>query len=160
MDEGDEGRARRRAAVRACERVLTQVHTETLRERLARGLADAERAGYDLEEGPDFYGDGVVRAVEQRVAGLLGTEDAAFFPTGTMAQQAALRAWAGRTGNDVVALHPLAHPEVHERDALHTVTRLRTVHPTTAARLPDADEVRDFEEPPPQLRVGGAPMAR
>jgi threonine aldolase len=143
----DEIQARRKTALEACERVLTQQHKETLREWVAQVAADAETAGYDLEERPDFYGGGVVRALEERVAGLLGMEDAAFFPTGTMAQQVALRAWAGRTGDNVVALHPFAHPEVHERDALRTVSGLRTVYPTRAARLPNAAEVRDFEEP-------------
>ena len=149
---GDHGgmaddKARRWAAVNACTKVLTQERGRTLRDWVRQGAEDAETSGYDLDAQPDFYGDGVVRALEERVAALLGTEDAAFFPTGTMAQQAALRAWAGRTGNDVVALHPLAHPEVYERGALRTVSGLRTVHPTTARRLPDAAEVRDFEEP-------------
>jgi threonine aldolase len=112
---------------------------------MAKLAADAE--AYDLEESADFYGDGVVRALERRVADLLGTQDAAFFPTGTMAQQVALRAWAGRTGNNTVALHPQSHPEVHERDALHSVSGLRTVHPTREPRLPSAADIRDFDEP-------------
>ncbi len=87
---------------------------------------------YDLDETVDMYGNGVVETLEERVAGLLGTEAAAFFPTGTMAQQVALRCWAGRTGNTTVALHPLAHPEVHERGRLRPVSGLRTVHPTSA----------------------------
>ncbi len=74
-----------------------------------------------------MYGDGVVEALETKVAGLLGTEAAAFFPTGTMAQQVALRCWAGRTGNPTVALHALSHPEVHERNAFSEVSGLRPV---------------------------------
>jgi len=143
----DAERARRRAAVKACRKVLTHEFTATLAGWMEKLAADAESVGYDMEERPDFYGDGIVAEVETRVAALLGTEAAAFFPTGTMAQQAALRAWAGRTGNHAVALHPSAHPEVHERGAFGTVSGLRTVHPTGAPRLPSADEVRDFEEP-------------
>lgn len=143
MDDVEE-KARRRAALDGC-RVLTERADTPLRGWMAKLAADAE--AYDLEEPPDFYGDGVVRTLERRVAELLGTQDAAFFPTGTMAQQAALRAWAGRTGNRTVALHPLSHPEVHERGALRTVTGLRTVHPTREPRLPNAAEIRDFEEP-------------
>ena len=95
-----------------------------------------------------MYGNGVVAELEQRVARLLGfPEAAAFFPTGTMAQQVALRCWAGRTGNATVALHPAAHPEMHERGAFTAVSGLRTVHPTTEPRLPTAEEVQDFEEP-------------
>ncbi|MFE6226655.1 MULTISPECIES: beta-eliminating lyase-related protein [unclassified Streptomyces] len=96
---------------------------------------------------PDVYGDGLVEVLEGRVAEELGMEAAVFFPTGTMAQQVALRCWAGRTGSPVVALHPLAHPEVHEGGALAAVSGLRTVHPADAPRLPTADEVRDHPEP-------------
>ncbi len=116
-----------------------------LRERLT--LLEAAGDAYDLDETADLYGNGVVEALERRVAGLLGTEAAAFFPTGTMAQQVALRCWAGRTGNPAVALHPLSHPEVHERNAFSQVSGLRPVRFANEPRLPTAEEVRDFEEP-------------
>ncbi|BAC72397.1 threonine aldolase [Streptomyces avermitilis] len=139
-------RARRTAAYRGARRVLSRPgFRATIRERLAL-LEDASRL-YDLDESVDMYGDGIVAALEERVAGLLGMEAAAFFPTGTMAQQVALRCWAGRTGNPTVALHALSHPEVHERNALGTVGGLRPVRVTDEPRLPTADEVRDFEEP-------------
>ncbi|MEU2156481.1 beta-eliminating lyase-related protein [Streptomyces sp. NPDC019396] len=144
---GPDGTRRRLAAWRASKRVLSRATGEyRLGERLTALAADAG-AVHDLEEEVDVYGDGVVEALECRVAALLGFPAAAFFPTGTMAQQVALRCWAGRTGNHAVALHPLAHPEVHERGALGLVSGLRTVHPTRAPRLPTADEVRDLEEP-------------
>ncbi|WP_418958385.1 threonine aldolase family protein [Streptomyces tritici] len=114
--------------------------------RLRELAAWAESSPYG-DEALDLYGDGVVAALERRVAELLGFPEAVYFPTGTMAQQVALRCWAGRTGSDVVALHPLAHPEVHEEGALGAVSGLRTVHPTTAPRLPTAQEVRDLPEP-------------
>ncbi|MFF9013729.1 threonine aldolase family protein [Streptomyces sp. NPDC014870] len=112
-----------------------------------RALADWAGTTED-DGGPlDAYGDGLVEEVERRVAEELGLPAAVFFPTGTMAQQVALRCWAGRTGSPVVALHPLAHPEVHEGGALQSVSGLRTVHPTDEPRLPTADEVRDHPEP-------------
>ncbi|MFF3565140.1 threonine aldolase family protein [Streptomyces sp. NPDC002574] len=142
MTSADDEKARRIAAVNACDKVLSHGKYPTMRDRLARLAA---RDGLD---GPtDMYGDGVVAEVEQRVARLLGTEEAVWFPTGTMAQQVALRCWAGRTGNPTVALHPLAHPERHERGALSALSGLRTVHPTTARRLPDAQEIRELDEP-------------
>ncbi|MCB5180029.1 threonine aldolase family protein [Streptomyces antimicrobicus] len=101
----------------------------------------------DPDEPADVYGDGVVARLEERVAELLGTEAAAYFPSGTMAQQVALRCWAGRTGNPVVALHPMSHPERWEGGALTTVAGLRTVHPTDESRQPTADEVRELPEP-------------
>jgi threonine aldolase len=118
----------------------------TPRERLA-DLAAAGPSVWDLDDWPDLYGDGPMVALERRTAELLGTEDAAFFPTGTMAQQVALRCWAERTGSPVVAMHPLAHPELHERRAYSALGGLRSVHPTNAPRLPTADEVRAVEEP-------------
>ncbi|MFJ8047500.1 threonine aldolase family protein [Streptomyces luteogriseus] len=145
-DRGARLRERRLAAHRTARRVFARFgFHRTLRERLAV-LAEAE-AVHDLDELSDVYGDGVVEALETKVAGLLGTEAAVFFPTGTMAQQVALRCWAGRTGNPTVALHALSHPEVHERNAFSEVGGLRPVRLTGEPRLPTAAEVRDFEEP-------------
>ncbi|MFF1504265.1 threonine aldolase family protein [Streptomyces sp. NPDC058316] len=140
-------RLRRLSAWRAAERVLIRppMHLP-LGERLA-ALAAGAGSVTDPDRPADIYGDGVVAELEGRIAGLLGMEAAAFFPTGTMAQQVALRCWAGRTGDPTVALHPLAHPEVHERGALGAVSGLRTVHPTSEPRLPTAREIQDFAEP-------------
>ncbi|MGC9478870.1 threonine aldolase family protein [Streptomyces sp. WG4] len=139
-------RLRRVAAHREARRVLARPgFITTLRERMA--LLDDAAALYDLDEPSDMYGNGIVAALEERTAALLGTEAAAFFPTGTMAQQVALRCWAGRTGNSAVALHGLSHPEVHERDAFSRVGGLRPVRLTDEPRQPTADEVRGFEEP-------------
>ncbi|WP_329026611.1 threonine aldolase family protein [Streptomyces sp. NBC_01423] len=145
--DGEAWRLRRSTAWRQAGRILSRLPQDgTLGEQLAALAADAG-AVTDLGQAADIYGNGVVGELEQRVAGLLGTEAAAFFPTGTMAQQVALRCWAGRTGNTTVALHPLAHPEVHEGGALGAVSGLRTVHPASGPRLPTADEIRDFPEP-------------
>ncbi|MCF1599333.1 threonine aldolase family protein [Streptomyces muensis] len=139
-------RERRITAQRSTRRVFARHgFQKTLRERLA--LLDAATDLYDLDEPSDIYGNGVVEVLEEKVAALLGLEAAAFFPTGTMAQQVALRCWAGRTGNPTVALHALSHPEVHERNAFSQVSGLRPVRVTSEPRLPTAAEVRDFEEP-------------
>ncbi|MFJ2090941.1 threonine aldolase family protein [Streptomyces sp. NPDC087901] len=146
-EDADQQRLRRIAAWRQARRLLSRSSADrSLGEQLASLTAGAATVT-DPGLPADIYGNGIVAELEQRIAGLLGTEAAAFFPTGTMAQQVALRCWAGRTGNPTVALHPLAHPEVHERGALSAVSGLRTVYPTTEPRLPTADEVRDFAEP-------------
>ncbi|MYT33490.1 threonine aldolase [Streptomyces sp. SID8354] len=121
---------------------------ETIAEQLSRLTADAPGV-YDLDDWTDFYGNdnGIVGELERRTAEALGTAAAVFFPTGTMAQQVALRCWAGRTGNATVAGHPLSHLEVHERDAYAVVSGLRMVHPTSAPRLPTAAEIYDLQEP-------------
>ena len=139
-------RSRRISAYRSAERTLARLGLfAPLRERLT--LLGGADTLYDLDEPSDLYGNGIVEALEEKVAGLLGKEAAAFFPTGTMAQQVALRCWAGRTGNPTVAVHPLAHPEVHERDAFREVSGLRPVHLTSEPRQPTADEIHGFEEP-------------
>ncbi|MEU9573247.1 beta-eliminating lyase-related protein [Streptomyces massasporeus] len=145
-DRGARLRERRLTAHRSARRVFARFgFHRTLRERLA--LLEEAESVHDLDELSDIYGDGVVEALETKVAGLLGTEAAVFFPTGTMAQQVALRCWAGRTGNPTVALHALSHPEVHERNAFSEVGGLRPVRLTGEPRMPTAAEVRDFEEP-------------
>ncbi|MEV7519560.1 beta-eliminating lyase-related protein [Streptomyces sp. NPDC091371] len=142
--EGTEYERRLVAAWRGAERTLSR----SLREpTVAELLASLAEAPYDLDEQADVYGDGVVSALERRVADLLGMDDAAFFPTGTMAQQIALRCWAGRTGNPLVALHPMSHPERWESGALSAVSGLRTAHPTTDPRQPSAEEVAALPEP-------------
>ncbi|WP_229859424.1 threonine aldolase family protein [Streptomyces anandii] len=139
-------RQRRMNAHRSAERALARPgFLGTLRERLT--LLERAPELYDLDETSDMYGDGVVGALEERTAGLLGKEAAAFFPTGTMAQQVALRCWAGRTGDPAVALHALAHPEVHERHAFSQVSGLRPVRVADGPRPATAAEVRGLDEP-------------
>ncbi|MCZ1017260.1 threonine aldolase family protein [Streptomyces noursei] len=142
-------RERRFAAYRGSVRTLSGARPpETIAERLARLTADSPGV-YGLDDWTDVYGndDGIVGELERRTADVLGTGAAVFFPTGTMAQQVALRCWAGRTGSTTVAGHPLSHLEVHERDAYAVVSGLRMVHPTGAPRLPTAGEIYDLQEP-------------
>ncbi|MEE3918564.1 beta-eliminating lyase-related protein [Micromonospora sp. BRA006-A] len=85
--------------------------------------------------------------LELRVAELLGADAAAFFPSGTMAQQVAMRHGAEPTGRAGVGLHPLSHPLTHERDAYALLAGVRAVRTTNAPRNPTADEVAALDEP-------------
>src|SRR5947209_6783234 len=78
-------------------------------------LADlADEAGPDEE--PDRYGEGsLINDFERHIAALLGKEAAVFLPSGTMAQQIALRIWANCTRIPTVAFHPTCHLEMHEQ---------------------------------------------
>lgn len=138
----DEERQRRIAAMRDSQRILSGIRPVTMAEQLA-----ALAARTDLDRTPDYYGNGPVRDLEDHVADLLGTEAAVFFPTGTMAQQVALRYGAELLANPTVALHPLGHQEVHERHAFSALTGLRAIWPTTAPRNPTAAEVHGLDEP-------------
>jgi threonine aldolase len=92
----------------------------------------------DAEVGDDVYGeDPTVKQLEQRVAELLGTEAALFVPTGTMANQIALKAHT-RPGDEVIAGKD-AHCWRHESGALAALagaqTQLTAEHRFTAAEL-------------------------
>ena len=74
-----------------------------------RALAD--RAGPSL----DVYGGGdSVKRLESRVARLLGKPAAVLFPSGTMAQQIAVRLWCDRNRCSTIGFHPQCHLDVHE----------------------------------------------
>jgi threonine aldolase len=69
---------------------------------VTRPTAAMRRAMYDAEVGDDVYGeDPTARALEARVAALLGKEDARFVPSGTMANQIALLLHC-RPGDEVI----------------------------------------------------------
>jgi threonine aldolase len=96
--------------MRQCERWLGSRRPQTAAE-LLRSAAESLPAN----AWPDAYGEGdVVEAFERRVAELLGKEAAVVLPSGTMAQQIALRIHCDRRGVDTVAFHPTCHLELHE----------------------------------------------
>ena len=115
-------------------------------------------------EDADLYGEGgAVEELESEVAALLGKPAAVFAPTGTMAQQVALRVHADRSGCRTVAFHPTAHVELHEgrgyahlhglvarllgdRRALVELADLEAVHEPLGALLLEL----------PQREIGGA----
>ena len=92
--------------------------TRSLQAGRLRTAADALRELDTLapdELTADDYGDGgVVGLLETEVVGLLDKPAGVFMPSGTMAQQIALRIHADRRGRRVVAFHPTCHLELHE----------------------------------------------
>ena len=69
---------------------------------VTRPTAAMRRAIADAEVGDDQYGeDPSVGALQERVAALLGKEAALFVPSGTMANQLALKLYT-RPGDDVI----------------------------------------------------------
>lgn len=73
-----------------------------------------------------------------------GFEAAVFMPSGTMAQQIALRIHADRTNNAAVALHPTSHLTRHEGRAHEWLHSLRTIdlgNPVTPWTLDDVGEL-------------------
>lgn len=92
---------------------------------LFQSLAD----GLQGDEAADRYGEGEYLAgFETEVAGLFGKEAALFLPSGTMAQQIALRIWCERRNNFTAAMHPTAHLEFAEHlgyQFLHGIKRIQ-----------------------------------
>src|SRR5579875_3318847 len=96
--------------MQGCERWLSYRRPRTAAE-LLRDAADALAA----DVWPDHYGEGeVVEAFEQRLAELLGKPAAVLLPSGTMAQQIALRIHCDRRQASTVAFHPTCHLELYE----------------------------------------------
>jgi threonine aldolase len=86
-------------------------------------LAELAEAAGDAE--PDRYGEGpLINDFECEVASLLGKEAAVFLPSGTMAQQIALRIWADQRHSNMVAFHPTCHLELHEQSGYQLLHRL------------------------------------
>lgn len=140
--------AKRAEILAACTRTLGQPQ-KPLRERLtelAQSTSAAERA--------DRYGGGkLLEDFEAEIAALLGKEAAVFMPSGTMAQQIALRLHAEDTGNDRVAIHARSHLIVHENDAVQRLAGLRAVQPGHRDRLYSRADLEALREPVGALLV-------
>jgi threonine aldolase len=104
--------------------------------------SEMRRAMADAEVGDDAYGeDPTVRRLESLAAGLLGKEAALYVPSGTMANQLALRL-LGRAGTEVLC-GARAHVYRHEHAATagNARVQLRPLDDTGGAL--DPDDVRD-----------------
>jgi threonine aldolase len=96
---------------------------------------------WDGEQDSDHYGKGkIIEEFQEKMANYLGKESAVFFPSGTMAQQIALRIWCDEKGLKKVAYHPLSHLEIHEEDGL------KELHQIEPILLADKDRVIQLED--------------
>lgn len=126
-----------------------------------------DQLGEVLRAFPDLRGDrygegGVVAELEAEVAQMLGKPAALFLPSGTMAQQIALRVHADARQRRTVAFHPTCHLELHEGGAYHRLHAL-VGRPIGDARrlltLADFDDVHETLAAVvwelPQREIGG-----
>ena len=148
-----------RAAIAGAERHLNAWHGgPTLREKLA-----AVAEGTAPDERMDHYGTGErIERLERRVAELLGKEAVVFMPSGTMAQQIALRIWSERRGIRTVAFHSTCHLEIHEERAYEWLHGLRARLVGDPNRLIGLEDLEAIREPVaalllelPQREIGG-----
>ncbi|MFF2753165.1 threonine aldolase family protein [Psychrobacillus sp. NPDC058041] len=111
----------------------------------------------------DVYGNGkIIDDFQAKIASYLGKETAVFFPSGTMAQQIALRIWCDKKGIKKVAYHPLCHLEIHEEDGLKQLHHIEPVLLAEKNRLIELDDVLNMKEEVaclllelPQREIGG-----
>lgn len=76
----------------------------------------------------DNYGAGdLINSFENKIADLLGFEAACFMPSGTMAQQIALKVYEGKSKSQSFAIHPTSHLENHEQRAYAHLCNLKSV---------------------------------
>lgn len=138
----DDQMERFRDAVRACESSVFW-HARRTPAQVLRAVADdAEALGIDEW---DVYGErGPVAEVERQVAELLGKPAAALFPSGVMAQQAALRVWTDRTGSQRVAIPDLSHLLKHEDDGPRLLHGFAFEYLTTGSQTPTAAALRSL----------------
>jgi len=103
---------------------------------------------------PDLYGEyGDIEALESEVASVLGKPAAVFMPTGTMAQQCALRIWADRTGHRTAGVHGMSHLVVHEERALEAMHGIRMEHLSSAPRPLSLEDLKEFPHPLGSLSI-------
>lgn len=112
---------------------------------------------------PDRYGDGgLVEEFEGWLTAMLGTEAAALFPSGTMAQQIALRIHCDRRRTDTVAWHPTCHLALWEHDAAAHLHGLKAELAGQRDRLLTLEDLQGLRAPIgalllelPQREIGG-----
>ena len=68
-------------------------------------------------------------------------------PSGTMAQQCALRVWTDRTGHRAVGVHALSHLVQHEENALEVLHGVRMDHLTSERRPLTVDDLANTSGP-------------
>ncbi len=117
----------------------------------------------DLGALPDIYGTGaIIEDFQELISKELGKEQSVFFPSGTMAQQIALRIWSEEKCLKRVAYHPLCHLEIHEKDGLKVLHQIKSVLLGEPDRLFTLEDLRKMKEPVscvlfelPQRELGG-----
>ncbi|WP_282938619.1 aminotransferase class I/II-fold pyridoxal phosphate-dependent enzyme [Paenibacillus sp. RC67] len=119
--------------------------------------------GFDGSTDSDMYGTGqIIEGFQNKMADYLGKASAVFFPSGTMAQQIALRIWCDEKQLKKVAYHPLCHLEIHEEDGLKALHHIEPVLLADKERTIELNDVLQMKEEIaclllelPQREIGG-----
>ena len=137
--EGDELTRRFASALATCDQHVVFERRPVPADALRR-LAEACES-FGIDEWDHYAERGAVARLEQRVAELFDAPAAAFFPSGIMCQQAALRAWCDRSGSRRIALPGLSHLLHHELDGPRLLHRFEVELLTDGAHTPTVDHL-------------------
>jgi threonine aldolase len=148
---------RRQEVFRACERFLNAHGPRRARAELST------LASLATDQDADTYGaGGALDVLEKQVAALLGKPAAVFMPSGTMAQQIAMRLHAEDKGRQDIAFHPTCHLELHEQQGYGRLHGLRARLVGRRERLIELRDLVALSEPfaallleLPQREIGG-----
>ncbi|TLG74196.1 threonine aldolase family protein [Culicoidibacter larvae] len=127
------------------------------------GILKTALENIDVSLESDMYGQGtIITDFQNKMADFFGYEAAVFFPSGTMAQQIALRIWCDRHNNNNVAYHPLSHLEIHEQDGLKVLQPIKPILLGEASRVTTLADIQNLPETVacvllelPQREIGG-----
>jgi threonine aldolase len=147
---------------------LIQAFKETKYQIVGHGSRDIQTLKEALKDmdgqtESDLYGKGkIIEDFQDKIAEYLGKEAAVFFPSGTMAQQIALRIWCDEKDVKKVAYHPLCHLEIHEEDGLKELHHIQSILLADKSRLIQLEDVASMKEDIaclllelPQREIGG-----
>jgi threonine aldolase len=128
-----------REVAQGCQGTVFWTPRTTPVEALKKIAEQAEELGVDEW---DVYAErGPVARLEREVAELLGKPAAAMFPSGIMAQQAALRVHCDRRGSLRVGIPEISHLLQYEDDGPRLLHGFRFEHLSTGRALPTTDDV-------------------
>ena len=134
----------RKALRKRCETVFPGFLTLGPADELRRVSAWCEANGIEA----DRYGEGaLVEGLEQKIATLLGKPLATFFPSGTMAQLAAMRVWTERKRLARFGMHPTSHLALHENQAYAALMHLHGVPAGDRLRPLTAEDLAAVHQP-------------
>jgi threonine aldolase len=150
--------AERTEIILGCTRFLSHHHPKPVAQRM-REIAESPYG----QVRQDRYGaGGFVAEFEAEIAALLGKEAAVFMPSGTMAQQIALRIWSDRAGVARVAFHPTCHLEIWEQMAYQKLHGLESILVGEKTAVVTLEELEKIDVPIstlllelPQREIGG-----
>ncbi|HXT93314.1 MAG TPA: beta-eliminating lyase-related protein [Trebonia sp.] len=130
------------AASRTCEIAISR-HAYRSPKQVFADLAQA-CAELGIDEWDSYGESGAVARLEAEVTALFGVEAAAFFPSGIMAQQTALRVHTDRAGNRRVAMPDLSHLLIHEEDGPRVLHGFEISFLTHGYQTPTAQHVEEI----------------